>query len=253
LTDVDAMRADLALSCRILAETGCVREITGHVSARVPGTDDILVRCRPLQDPGVSFTTPDDILRVGLDATNDDLPPSHRLPGEFAIHTALYRARADIGAVVHGHPRASLLCGVLGLPLSPVIGAYDPAAMDIAVKGVARFPRAVLISTPSLAGDLVQAMGTSNAALLIGHGVVTAGDEIVEATIRAVKLETLCDLILTAHMARPGGAPPLAPADVEGVADFVDRSGAVKTFARWTWDHYARSLAAVRGGPDMED
>jgi ribulose-5-phosphate 4-epimerase/fuculose-1-phosphate aldolase len=223
------------------------------VSARVPGTDDILVRCRPLQDPGVSFTTPDDILRVGLDATNDDLPPSHRLPGEFAIHTALYRARADIGAVVHGHPRASLLCGVLGLPLSPVIGAYDPAAMDIAVKGVARFPRAVLISTPSLAADLVRAMGTSNAALLIGHGVVTAGDEIVEATIRAVKLETLCDLILTAHMARPGGAPPLAPADVEGVADFVDRSGAVKTFARWTWDHYARSLAAVHSGPDMED
>ena len=55
MTDIEAMRADLALSCRILAETGCVREITGHVSARIPGTDDILVRCRPLQDPGVSF------------------------------------------------------------------------------------------------------------------------------------------------------------------------------------------------------
>jgi ribulose-5-phosphate 4-epimerase/fuculose-1-phosphate aldolase len=252
LTDIEAMRAELALSCRILADTGCVREITGHVSARIPGTDDILVRCRPLQDPGVSFTTPDDILRVGLDATNDDLPPSHRLPGEFAIHAQLYRARADVGAVVHGHPRASLLCGVLGLPLHPVIGAYDPAAMDLAVKGVAQFPRAVLISTPSLADDLVRAMGTSNAALLIGHGVVTAGEEIVEATIRAVKLETLCDLILTAHMARPGGAPALPPADVEAVADFVDRTGAVKTFARWTWDHYARSLATA-GSPEMED
>jgi ribulose-5-phosphate 4-epimerase/fuculose-1-phosphate aldolase len=252
LTDIEAMRADLALSCRILAETGCVREITGHVSARIPGTDHILVRCRPLQDPGVSFTTPDDILRVGLDATNDDLPPSHRLPGEFAIHTALYRARTDIGAVVHGHPRASLLCGVLGLPLRPVIGAYDPAAMDLAVKGVAQFPRAVLISTPSLGDDMVGAMGASNAALLIGHGVVTTGDEIVEATIRAVKLETLCDLILTAHMARPGGAPALPAADVEAVADFVDRSGAVKTFARWTWDYYARSLATV-GSPEMGD
>ena len=252
MTDIEAMRADLALSCRILAETGCVREITGHVSARIPGTDDILVRCRPLQDPGVSFTTPDDILRVALDATNDDLPPSHRLPGEFAIHTALYRARTDIGAVVHGHPRASLLCGVLGLPLRPVFGAYDPAAMDLAVKGVAQFPRAVLVSTPSLGDELAGAMGASNAALLIGHGVVTAGEEIVEATIRAVKLETLCDLILTAHLARPGGAPALPSADVEAVASFVDRSGAVKTFARWTWDHYARSLATV-GGPEMED
>jgi ribulose-5-phosphate 4-epimerase/fuculose-1-phosphate aldolase len=252
LTDIEALQADLALSCRILAETGCVREITGHVSARIPGTDDILVRCRPLQDPGVSFTTPDDILRVGLDATNDDLPPSHRLPGEFAIHTALYRSRPDIGAVVHGHPRASLLCGVLGLPLLPLIGAYDPAAMDLAVKGVAQFPRAVLISTRALGDDLAETMGDSNAALLIGHGVVTAGDEIVEATIRAVKLETLCDLILTAHLARPGGAPALPPADVEAVTDFVDRTGAVKTFARWTWDHYARSLTPV-GRPEMED
>jgi len=129
LTDIEDMRAELALSCRILADTGCVREITGHVSARIPGTDDILVRCRPLQDPGVSFTTPDDILRVGLDATNDDLPPSHRLPGEFAIHTALYRARADIGAVVHGHPRASLLCGVLAQTPEQLRGALWPAGL----------------------------------------------------------------------------------------------------------------------------
>jgi hypothetical protein len=34
--------------------------------------------------------------------------------------------------------------------------------------------------------------------------------------------------------------------------DFVDRTGAVKTFARWTWDHYARSLPPV-GHPELED
>jgi ribulose-5-phosphate 4-epimerase/fuculose-1-phosphate aldolase len=100
----------------------------------------------------------------------------------------------------------------------------------------------VLVSTPELGRELVAAMAGHDSALLIGHGVVTTGDDIVTATMRAVKLETLCDLTLTGHMAKPGGAPTLPAADVAEVAEFVDRSQAVKIFARWTWDFYVRSL-----------
>jgi ribulose-5-phosphate 4-epimerase/fuculose-1-phosphate aldolase len=203
------------------------------------------VRCRPLRDPGVQFTTVDDIIRVGLGATNDDLPSSHRLPGEFSIHTELYRADPQVGAVVHGHPRASLLCGVLDLDLRPIVGAYDPAAMDLAVKGVARYPRSVLISTEALGSDLARSMAGHDSALLVGHGVVTTGTDIVTATMRAVKLETLCDLTLAGHQAKVGGIPALPAADVAEVAEFVDRSRAVATFARWTWDFYVRALGST--------
>lgn len=243
--DLEQLQRDLVMSCRILAATGCVREITGHVSARIPGTDEMFVRCRPIRDPGVEYTALDDIHRLSIDATNADLPATHRLPGEFAIHSEIYRSHPHVGAVVHGHPRASLMCGVLDLELLPIVGAYDPAAMDLAVKGVARYPRSVLISSRELGTELVSAMGSSDSALLIGHGVVTTGDDIVTATMRAVKLETLCDLTLTGHSAKPGGAPALAAHDVAEVAEFVDRSQAVKTFARWTWDFYVRSLGSA--------
>lgn len=243
--DVEQLRRNLVLSCLILAETGCVREITGHVSARIPGTNEMLVRCRPLHDPGVQYTTLTDIHQVGIDATNDDLPPTHRLPGEFAIHSEVYRSRPEVGAVVHGHPRASLLCGLLDLPLLPIVGAYDPAAMDLAVKGIARYPRSVLIGTPQLGRDLVQVMAGRDCALLVGHGVVTAGEDIVEATMRAVKLETLCDLTMSSHTAKPGGAPSLPPGDVSEVAAFVDGPHAAKTYANWTWAYYVRALGAA--------
>jgi ribulose-5-phosphate 4-epimerase/fuculose-1-phosphate aldolase len=243
--DIEQLRRDLVLSCLILAETGCVREITGHVSARIPGTDEMLVRCRPLQDPGVQYTTLADIHRVGIDATNDDLPPTHRLPGEFAIHSEVYRSRPDAGAVVHGHPRASLLCGLLGLSLLPIVGAYDPAAMDLAVKGVARYPRSVLISTPELGRELVQSMADHDCALLVGHGVVTVGEDIIDATMRAVKLETLCDLTMSSHAVRPGGAASLPSQDVTDVTAFVDGSGAAKNYAKWTWDYYVRTLGVA--------
>jgi ribulose-5-phosphate 4-epimerase/fuculose-1-phosphate aldolase len=240
-TSLDELRRQLALSCRILAATGCVREITGHVSARIPDSDMIMVRCRPLNDPGVEFTTVDDIHAVGIDATNDDLPPTHRLPGEFAIHSEIYRRRSNVGAVAHGHPEASLLCGVLDLPLVPMVGAYDPFAMSLAVSGIPRYPRAVLISTRELGTDVADVMKDTHACLLLGHGVVTTGEDIVEATVRAIKLETLADLTMRSHAA--GRAPrPISDEDIAGVHEFLDSSKAARTFAQWTWDFYVHSL-----------
>ena len=37
------LKQTVALACRILAMQGLVKETTGHVSARVPGTDRITV------------------------------------------------------------------------------------------------------------------------------------------------------------------------------------------------------------------
>jgi ribulose-5-phosphate 4-epimerase/fuculose-1-phosphate aldolase len=251
MTNVNAgreeLRHQLALSCRILATTGCVREITGHVSARIPGSDMIMVRCRPLNDPGVEFTTVEDIHVVGIDATNDDLPPTHRLPGEFAIHSEIYRRRDDVGAVVHGHPEASLLCGVLDLPLVPMVGAYDPFAMSLAAKGIPRYPRAVLISTAELGSDVADAMKDADACLLLGHGVVTTGKDIVDATVRAIKLETLAELTMRSHAV--GRAPQaISDEDIVGVHGFLDSSRAAGTFAQWTWDFYVNSLGDMARG-----
>jgi ribulose-5-phosphate 4-epimerase/fuculose-1-phosphate aldolase len=243
--DVEDLRRQVALSCRILAATGCVREITGHVSARVPGSDQVLVRCRPAQDPGVQFTISDDIKLVRLDATNADLSGGYALPGEWPLHTELYRARADVGAVVHGHPRSSLLCGILGLPMQPVIGAYDPGAMELAVRGVPVYPRAVLISTRELGSAVAAAMADADACLLRGHGVVTAGADVQQATIRAIKLETLADLTLRLRSVADARPALLAADDIEDVSAFIASRDAATTYAHWTWDFYRHSLGTA--------
>lgn len=244
IDEVEALRARVALSCRILAHTGCVREITGHVSARVPGTDDVVVRCRPPQDPGVEFTVVDDIRRVPLDATNADLDGGYALPGEWAIHTELYRSRPDVGSVVHGHPRSSLLCGVLDLPLRPIVGAYDPGMLDLAVRGVPVFPRAVLISTAELGSDVVDVMGDTDACLLRGHGVVAVGPTVQESTVRAIKLEGLADLTLRTHAVLDAEPIELDDRDIDEVGRFVSSRNAAQLYANWTFDHYRHALGA---------
>jgi ribulose-5-phosphate 4-epimerase/fuculose-1-phosphate aldolase len=244
-SDIQQLRESVALSCRILAATGCVREITGHVSMRVPDTQKFVVRCRPPHDPGVQFTIADDIHLVDLDTTNADLQGGYALPGEWSIHTEIYRSRSDVGAVVHGHPRSSLLVGILGLPLTPTIGAYDPGAMELAVRGVPIYERAVLIDRPERGAELVAAMEDKDVCLMRGHGVVAVGATLQEATVRAIKLETLADLTLATY-AVPGARPiPLTQADADDVAGFVNSRKAALTYAEWTWDYYRHTLGSV--------
>ena len=55
--EIQDLRKKVALSCRILAMLGLVKETTGHVSARIPGRPDMLVRGRGPEETALLFTT----------------------------------------------------------------------------------------------------------------------------------------------------------------------------------------------------
>ena len=51
----------------------------------------------------------------------------------------------QVYAEVHAHPRASLMCTLLGLQFKSIFGTFDPNAMALAAAGVPIFPRSILI------------------------------------------------------------------------------------------------------------
>ena len=237
--EIDALRRQIVDSCHILAATGCVREVTGHVSARIPGTDEMLLRCRRPNDPGVEFTILEDIRRLSIEGRGFEVVDGYEKPGEFAIHSEIYRARPDVGAVVHGHPRASLVCGIVNLPLKPLVGAYDPGMLDIALSPVPIFPRAVLIQTPELGRQLVESMGDAKLCLLQGHGVVTVGVDVPDATMRAVKLEALAELALEIHQS---GLEPSLISKRDSDEMMPSWRARSQTYIGWAWEFYRRKL-----------
>ena len=242
---IELLRAQVADGCRILAAHGCMRELVGHVSARIPGTDEMLVRCRRAKDPGVAFTTPADIKRVRFDGTSDELD-GYSLQGEFAIHSEIYRRRAEVGGVVHGHPEASVLCGILDLPFLPVLGAFDVGMLEIAVQPLPVFPRGILISTADLAAEMCASMGRAEACLLQGHGGVTVGVDVPTAAVRALKLEAMAEL--TVRMFSIGRTPKLQRDDE--VSALLQRwSANASTYVRWTWDFYRRGMTSPGESP----
>jgi 3,4-dihydroxyphthalate decarboxylase len=249
--DIEAATA-IANSCRILGLVGAVREVTGHISTRTP-EDRMLIRCRRPNDPGVGFSEPQDIREVGLDGRGTGMSEYQKpgamgvfsVPGEYPIHAEIYRARPDVQAIVHAHPRFSVLCTVLDIPLEPYFGAYDPGALELAVRGVPTFDRSVLISTPELGSALASTLGHSSVCLMRGHGIVAVGSDVYEATVNAIKLETLCEFAVQCHST--SRAPrPITQVDADDIMAFVAGTSGNSALARATWEHYRHDLS-LRG------
>jgi 3,4-dihydroxyphthalate decarboxylase len=119
---METVQETIATACRLLGHLGLVRETTGHVSSRIDG-ERMYIRCRGKTEAGLVFTQADAVCSVDFDGKNVDTP-GYEPPTELPIHGEIYRARPEVGAVVHAHPRASLICTLMGLELKPIFGRH---------------------------------------------------------------------------------------------------------------------------------
>lgn len=197
----DALRTDVATACRILGQRGLAHDIIGHVSARCEDDSrQMWMRFRGPDERGLAHTTPDVIRRVALTGSREH-ESGYDLPLEFPIHGVILDARPDVQSVVHAHPPYSVLCGVAGIPLEPVYGAYESDGMLLAHAGIPVFLRSQHISSWKVGKDLAETLGDKDACLLRGHGTVTVGRSVAEAMLRTIRLERLAWFIWQLRLA----------------------------------------------------
>jgi L-fuculose-phosphate aldolase len=154
---------------------------SGHLSARIPGTETFLINPR---FAGV-LADPKDICTVNFDGKR--VAGKGPIPSETPIHAAVYRRRPDVGSVIHCHARYSILVGLLDQGLIP----FNREAR-IFSDGVPIFPESRGINSFALAERMVENLGPHWASFLRGHGVVVAGPGIEGACISAIQLERAC-------------------------------------------------------------
>src|SRR5579862_5478204 len=154
MSEVDDLRARVAEACRVLARLDLTKAATGHVSARIPRSDHILIRARGPGELGVRYTTEKQIIEVNCDGRAvGAIEGGLVTPVEVFIHTAIYKSRPEVNSVVHVHPAMVVLFTICNKPLLPIFGAYDPSALQLVLDGVPTFDRSVLVSTPQLGED----------------------------------------------------------------------------------------------------
>jgi ribulose-5-phosphate 4-epimerase/fuculose-1-phosphate aldolase len=150
---------------------------------------------------------------------------------EYPIHTELMRAREDVNAVVHTHAPWSIAFASTEQPLRPL----SHEGTLFVPPDIARFTKTGdLILTRELGRDLAATVGTRNAALMVHHGLVTCGADVVAAVMTAAFLERACRANMRALAA---DGPRTWSSDEEALA----KRAHVYAFQP-AWDYLARRL-----------
>jgi ribulose-5-phosphate 4-epimerase/fuculose-1-phosphate aldolase len=186
------LREKIALGSRILAKLGLV-DYLGHISARVPGSDYVLIRARGAEQGNQLHMTAENVALVDLEAQNVEGP---RQPDETRLHTEIYKVRPDVTAVVHTHQPIATIFGDLEKPILPMQGVMASVVRDeIPVYHSAR-----KVTTPEQGAEVAKVLGDKRIVHLQNHGVTIVGTSVEQVVIDAIWLEHQAKLTMWASM-----------------------------------------------------
>ncbi len=180
MTALDQLREQVATACRVIALEGYVDLTLGHVSGREPGSRTIWIKRKGV---ALDEVEPRDVIALDLDDPGALSSPDYHL--ESVMHAEVYRARADVNSVIHGHP-------VYGTALGATDANLEFLTHDAVLftDGLGIYDEGPALVTEASQGRAVAAaLGDRRAALLRNHGVVIAGEDIRWAVLTALTLE----------------------------------------------------------------
>ena len=170
---------DVLFGARVLYRE--LDDIFGHVSGRIP---------REAKREGLLFTRmriapkpldPDEVMEI--DFTCRRVKGKQHVSGETFIHTEIYKARRDVGGVVHAHPFHAVVLSATGRQPE----TFHPAS--IAFGSGVPFLGGNQINTEKDGHEVAEMLGQGAAILLKNHGAVTVGKDVAQAVIRMYYLE----------------------------------------------------------------
>ena len=212
-SEITDLKVRVATACRVLARMDLTREPAGHVSARIPGTNHLLIKARGPGESGVRYTTADDVVEADMEGNIIGLPDGLASPREIYIHTWMYKKRPEIGSVIHIHPPTVVTFTVVGKPLLPIYGAYDPASLGLLLRGIPQYERSVLVSNDALGEELATAIEDKEVIMMRGHGITSLGVDPEAAGLNAIMINELAEMNYKAYLL--GEPRPIPDEDIE--------------------------------------
>ena len=190
-------RLDLAACYRLIDVYGMTDLIYNHITARVPGEEDVLL----INLYGLLYKeiTASSLVKIHVDGeiiwkpdTDYDINKSG-----YVIHGAIHKARPDVACVLHTHTRAGMAvaamkCGLLPLSQTSIrfvghIGYHDYEGPAVELDERER---------------LVRDLGLHEALIMRNHGLLTCGATVEQAFNTMYQLELSCRSQVDAMAAR---------------------------------------------------
>ena len=188
---------DVLFGARVLYRE--LDDIFGHVSGRIP---------REAKREGLLFTRmriapkpldPDEVMEIDFNCRR--VKGKQHVSGETFIHTEIYKARPEVGAVVHAHPPHVVILSATDRKLQ----TFNPSS--IAFRGGVPVLGSQLIYKAEDGREIAEAVGEGKTVILKNHGAVTIGRTVAEAVVTMF----LLDRAAYAHLIAGNDLKPWQP------------------------------------------
>jgi L-fuculose-phosphate aldolase len=222
------LRRQLIAVSHALHQRGWVANHDGNVTARLDSGRRFLAT-----PTATSKIDVDEASLIEVDDSGKRVAGNRDPFGELALHLAVYRARADVAAVVHAHPpyATALACSGSALLETPFIG-------EAVVSIGARVPTLAFAGRDETAAEMSAAAVEVDAVLCAGNGAFAWGADLEQAYLRLELVEHVARIATLAEAT--GGVRALPPAAVDelltkraraGLGAAADRAGRARVIA----------------------
>jgi ribulose-5-phosphate 4-epimerase/fuculose-1-phosphate aldolase len=179
-------RVELAACYRLMDKYGMTDMIYNHITARIPGTEHLLINLYGLLYKEITASSLVKIDLAGNTLLKQDTDYGFNKSG-YVIHGCIHEARTDVGCIIHTHTRAGMAVASMKQGLLPItqtsmrfvghIGYHDFEGPAINLEERVR---------------LVEDLGSHDAMILRNHGLLTCGATIQQAFNTMYQLEMSC-------------------------------------------------------------
>ena len=183
------VKREVAAANRVLANLGLAAGITaalGHASMRVPSeTNHFFVKGREYEFDALAVMEPDDMVMCDIEGFLIAGRPGLTQCSEVKIHACIYKTHPKVQAVVHVHPRYTILMSILTGALKPMC----QEGAQLVRHPLPIYPHVKTIQSDAEGMEVANLLGDRRAMLLLGHGAVTTGSSLSEAVMGMARLE----------------------------------------------------------------
>jgi len=186
------VRVDLAAAYQLAAQMRWTDLIYTHFSARIPGTEHLLINAYGLMFDEI---TASNLVKIDLDGRIVDDPLEYGInQAGYVIHSCVHKARPEIACVIHTHTRAGVAVSAMKCGLLPI----SQHAMRVQAELTYHDYEGIALEMDEqtrMARDLGK---SSKAMILRNHGLLALGDSVREAFEVMYYLDCACQIQIDA-------------------------------------------------------
>jgi adducin len=184
-------RVELAACYRLVHHYGWTSQVYNHITARIPGTEHLLINPYGMQYEEIRASN---LVKIDIEGNKIDGSPFPVNTAGYVIHSAVHAARKDVQCVVHTHS-----------PNAVALAATQTEFVPLNQEGCQFHERVGYHAFEGIALDkderrrLIEDLGPTNHTMLLwNHGVLTMGPSICWGFVRLYQFEIAAGVQLRA-------------------------------------------------------